>query len=124
MLGHTPSSLRFGVLNVRDAYGETVGSGAVRTIHKMGLPYAGRFAYNPVRLDADRLIRRVSATHPDVLFVAAYLDDGIGDPTGDGCTRSPARREHRHVLELLHARVREPPRRQSRRAVRFRQARR
>jgi branched-chain amino acid transport system substrate-binding protein len=77
MLGRAPSSLRFGVLNVRDAYGETVGSGAVRTIRSMGLPYAGRFAYDPNRFDADRLIHRVARAHPDVLFVAAYLDDGI-----------------------------------------------
>ena len=77
MLGRPASSLRFGVLNVADAYGRTVGSGAVRTIRSMGLPYAGRFSYDPNRFNADSLIKRVATARPDVLFVAAYLDDGV-----------------------------------------------
>jgi branched-chain amino acid transport system substrate-binding protein len=77
MLRRSPSSLRFGVVNVDDVYGTTVGDGAVTEIHELGLPFAGRASYDPRHLDADRVVGRIAATRPDVLFVAAYLDDGI-----------------------------------------------
>ncbi len=76
-LGHDPRTLRFGVIAVADAYGAAVGGGAVRKIHAMHLPYAGTFTYDPNRFDATALVRRVAETRPDVLFVAAYLDDGV-----------------------------------------------
>ncbi len=76
-LGHDPGALRFAVVAVDDAYGTTVGDGAVAEIHDLHLPYAGRFTYDPNRFDADALVRRIARTKPDVLFVAAYLEDGI-----------------------------------------------
>jgi ABC-type branched-subunit amino acid transport system substrate-binding protein len=76
-LGHTASALRFGVVAVDDAYGATVGRGAIREIRALDLPYAGRFTYDPSRFDADAVIQKVARSKPDVLFVAAYLRDGI-----------------------------------------------
>jgi branched-chain amino acid transport system substrate-binding protein len=77
MLHRSPSSLRFGVVNVEDVYGTTVGMGAVHEIHALGLPFVGRTSYDANHLDADALVRRIAASRPDVLFVAAYLRDGI-----------------------------------------------
>jgi branched-chain amino acid transport system substrate-binding protein len=77
MLGQPASTLRFGVVSVDDAYGATVASGAIDEIHALHLPFAGQFNYNANRFDAHVLIHRVARSHPDVLFVAAYLRDGI-----------------------------------------------
>jgi branched-chain amino acid transport system substrate-binding protein len=75
---HRPAaSLRFAVANVDDVYGSAVARGAVQEIHALGLPFAGRFAYDALHLDADAVVRRIAATHPDVLFVSAYVEDGI-----------------------------------------------
>jgi len=76
-LGRDPSSLRFGVVAVDDAYGATVGDGAVAEIHASNLPFAGRVTYDPNHLDAGAIVRQIARTKPDVLFVAAYLNDGI-----------------------------------------------
>jgi branched-chain amino acid transport system substrate-binding protein len=76
-LGRASSSLRFGVVAVDDAYGDAVGDGAITEIRREGLPYAGSFTYDPNRFDADALMGRIARSRPDVLFVAAYLDDGI-----------------------------------------------
>ena len=43
----------------------------------MGLPFAGRFGYDALHLKATEVIRRIAAVRPDVLFVSAYLQDGI-----------------------------------------------
>jgi len=76
-LGHDARTLRFGVIAVDDAYGSAVGGGAVDEIHAMHLPYAGTFTYDPNHFDATALVHRVARAKPDVLFVAAYLEDGI-----------------------------------------------
>jgi branched-chain amino acid transport system substrate-binding protein len=76
-LGHDPSTLRFGVVSVDDAYGEAVGDGAIEEIRAEGLPYSGRSTYDPNRFDPTALVRQIARTEPDVLFVAAYLEDGI-----------------------------------------------
>jgi branched-chain amino acid transport system substrate-binding protein len=77
MLQRSAASLRFGVVSVDDVYGRSVGAGAVREIRALGLRFAGRVVYDPRHLDADALVRRIAPSRPDVLFVAAYLDDGI-----------------------------------------------
>jgi len=77
MLRRSAASLRFGVVSVDDVYGRSVGDGAVQEIRALGLPYAGRVSYDPAHLDATRLVRGLARSRPDVLFVAAYLDDGI-----------------------------------------------
>jgi branched-chain amino acid transport system substrate-binding protein len=62
---------------VDDVYGRSVGDGAVDRIRSLGLPFAGRVVYDPLHADATALVRRIAVSRPDVLFVAAYLDDGI-----------------------------------------------
>ena len=69
--------LRYGVVHVDDAYGTAVGQGATDEIAARGLPSAGTFAYDASHADFDALARRVQAAGVDVLFVAAYLDDGV-----------------------------------------------
>ena len=77
MLHRPATTLRFGVVSVDDVYGRSVGGGAVREIRALGLRFAGRVAYDPRHLDAGALVSRIAPSRPDVLFVAAYLHDGI-----------------------------------------------
>jgi branched-chain amino acid transport system substrate-binding protein len=72
-----PATLRYAVAYVDDAYGRAVGLGAVDEIKSSGQQLAGAFPYDASTLDAPSLVRAIAAVHPDVLFVSAYLDDGI-----------------------------------------------
>jgi ABC-type branched-subunit amino acid transport system substrate-binding protein len=72
--------LRYAVAYVDDAYGRAVGQGAVREVERGGGVMAGAFPYDVHHLDpaaAADLVQRIGAARPDVLFVSAYLDDGI-----------------------------------------------
>ncbi|MEW6155137.1 MAG: ABC transporter substrate-binding protein [Actinomycetota bacterium] len=69
--------LRYAVAYVDDAYGRAVGLGAVDEIEASGQQLVGTFPYRIAGLDAAAVIRDVAAAKPDVLFVSAYLDDGI-----------------------------------------------
>ena len=73
----TSGPLRYAVAYVDDAYGRSVGLGAAEEAHASGQQLVGTFPYSVRGLDAEELIRSVAATRPDVLFVSAYLDDGI-----------------------------------------------
>lgn len=77
MLRRSPRSLRFAVANVDDVYGSAVADGAIARIRSLGLPFVGRFVYDAAHLDARAVIRRIAKVHPDVLFVSAYVRDGI-----------------------------------------------
>jgi branched-chain amino acid transport system substrate-binding protein len=72
-----PSKLRVAVVNVNDQYGSSVAAGAVARVKSLGMPLTGQFPYDPRTVDAAALMHRVAATNPDVLFVSAYLDDGV-----------------------------------------------
>jgi branched-chain amino acid transport system substrate-binding protein len=72
------SSFRYAIANVNDIYGRSVAGGAEREIHRLHLPFAGRFEYNPLRPHFARLIRGLKKSRPDILFVSAYIDDGVG----------------------------------------------
>ena len=76
MLGGS-GGLRYAVAYVDDAYGRSVGLGAVDEIEASGQVLAGTFPYDVHRLDAAAVVRAVAESQPDVLFVSAYLDDGI-----------------------------------------------
>src|SRR5207302_4021380 len=41
------------------------------------LPLVGRFGYSLQSFDPDALAKELLAVHPDVLFVSAYVDDGV-----------------------------------------------
>lgn len=68
---------RYAVAYIDDAYGRAVGLGAVDEVTASGAELAGAFPYDVNALDAGDLVARMAATRPDVLFVSAYLDDGI-----------------------------------------------
>lgn len=72
-----PSSMRYAVAYVNDPYGRSVGTGAIDAIRSKGLQFAGSVDYDAHALDADAVARRIAATKPDVLFVSAYVDDGV-----------------------------------------------
>jgi branched-chain amino acid transport system substrate-binding protein len=69
--------MRYAVAYVDDAYGRSVGLGAAEEAHANGGQLVGTFPYSVRDLDAEALVRSIAATRPDVLFVSAYLDDGI-----------------------------------------------
>ncbi len=77
MLHRSASTLRFAVANVDDTYGSAVAAGAVAQIHALGVPFAGQVPYDAVRLDATAVVQAIARAKPDVLFVAAYLADGV-----------------------------------------------
>jgi ABC-type branched-subunit amino acid transport system substrate-binding protein len=69
--------LWYAVAYVDDAYGRSVGQGAIDEIAGTGLTLAGTFPYRAQALDAASLVRSIAAVDPDVLFVSAYFDDGV-----------------------------------------------
>ncbi|HUR23950.1 MAG TPA: ABC transporter substrate-binding protein [Acidimicrobiales bacterium] len=73
----TTGPLRYAVAYVDDAYGRSVGLGAAEEAAASGQDLVGTFPYSARGLDAEALVREIAATKPDVLFVSAYLDDGI-----------------------------------------------
>ena len=77
MLHREASSLRFAVANVDDAYGRSVAQGALEEIGQRGLTLAGTFPYDPYETDLTKLARSIARSDPDVLFVSAYLEDGV-----------------------------------------------
>jgi branched-chain amino acid transport system substrate-binding protein len=72
--GHT---MRYAVANVNDIYGRSVAAGAIHEIRKIHLPYAGRFEYNPRQPHFTKLVRSLARARPDILFVSAYIKDGV-----------------------------------------------
>ena len=76
-LGRAPGSLRWAVVSVDDVYGEAVAEGALVELRRRGLPVVGELAYDPNHYDPKAAVRRIAALRPDVLFVVAYLEDGV-----------------------------------------------
>src|SRR2546429_257266 len=69
--------LRYAVAYVDDVYGRAVGSGALVELRAGGQALAGSFPYDAHAGDFAPLATRIAASRPDVLFVAAYLDDAV-----------------------------------------------
>ena len=72
-----PSSLRWGISFVDDVYGRSVADGARAELLDRGLPVAGRFGYDAADADMRTIARKIAAVRIDVLFVSAYLEDGV-----------------------------------------------
>ena len=72
-----PAELRYAVSFVDDAYGNSVAAGAEAELRARGLHDVGHFGYDFRTVDMAKLVRRIAAAKPDVLFVSAYLDDAI-----------------------------------------------
>lgn len=77
MLGTASTDLRFAVTNVEDAYGSEVARGAVEQVRSLGLDLTGQFPYDLRRPDFPGLVKRIADSGANVVFVAAYLEDGI-----------------------------------------------
>jgi branched-chain amino acid transport system substrate-binding protein len=75
--GVDAATLRFAVSYVDDVYGRSVARGALKEMRRRGLNLVGSFGYDPLHADMARVVRRVAHVHPDVLFVSAYVKDGI-----------------------------------------------
>ncbi|MDP9222825.1 MAG: ABC transporter substrate-binding protein [Actinomycetota bacterium] len=76
---HRPGNkFRYAVANVDDIYGRSVASGAMQEIRKRHLPFAGRFQYDPLHPHFHKLVKALRAARPDILFVSAYIKDGVG----------------------------------------------
>jgi len=69
--------LRVVVAHVEDAYGRAVGTGAVAEAERSGQVVADTIAYDSRTTDFGPIVARIAAARPDVLFVSAYLDDGV-----------------------------------------------
>ena len=76
-LGRPASSLRFAIAAVDDVYGHAVADGARAELRERGLRTAADVAYDPRRYDPSKVVRKLAAARPDVLFVVAYLEDGV-----------------------------------------------
>jgi ABC-type branched-subunit amino acid transport system substrate-binding protein len=74
---HASHALRYAVAYVDDPYGREVADGATAEIHARDLHDVGSFAYDASTVDFAALARRIGAVHPDVLYVSAYIADGI-----------------------------------------------
>ena len=74
-LGTRP--LRYAVAYVDDPYGRAVGGGAIDEIRERRLLMAAAIGYDAHSTDFAQLARRITSVRPDVLFVAAYVDDGV-----------------------------------------------
>ena len=76
-LGRPASSLRFAIAAVDDVYGHAVADGARAELRDRGLEVSADVAYDPRRYDPAKVVAEVAAARPDVLFVVAYLEDGV-----------------------------------------------
>jgi branched-chain amino acid transport system substrate-binding protein len=76
-LHRDPAKLRYAVAAVDDQFGSAVAQGALEELRAHGYRVAGSLRYDPRRYDKVSLVRQIAATRPDVLFVVAYLDDGV-----------------------------------------------
>jgi branched-chain amino acid transport system substrate-binding protein len=76
-LRRDPATLRYTVAAVDDQFGAAVSRGALDELRARGYRVAGSLRYDPRRYDKVQVVRQIAATRPDVLFVVAYLDDGV-----------------------------------------------
>ncbi len=77
MLHRSTSSLRFAVAYADDVYGSEVARGAMQRLNHLHLRLVSNLSYDPRHLSAAGLVHRVARARPDVVFVSAYLDDGV-----------------------------------------------
>ncbi len=76
-LHRDPGSLRYAIAFVDDVYGRSVRGGAEAQMHALGLRSVGSFGYDYTTVNMARLVGKIKAAKPDVLFVSAYLADAI-----------------------------------------------
>ena len=72
-----PSTLRYAVTLVDDAYGRAVAQGAIDELAARDYHVVGTFGYDPRAVNMHAFVRDLAASRPDVVFVSAYLHDAI-----------------------------------------------
>src|SRR5829696_6267206 len=70
-------AIRFAAAAVDDVYGTAVADGARAELGDRGLKAVADVAYDPRRYDPAKVVAKIAAARPDVLFVVAYLQDGV-----------------------------------------------
>lgn len=75
--GVPPAEVRVVIVAVADVYGRAVADGEVARAAEHGINVVDRIDYDPHRLDADALARRLGDDRPDYLWDVSYIDDGI-----------------------------------------------
>ena len=69
--------LRYTVAYVDDPYGRAVGLAAIDEIKRSGLTLAGVLPYDFRTANYTEMAAQIGATNPDILYVSAYLADGV-----------------------------------------------
>jgi branched-chain amino acid transport system substrate-binding protein len=73
----TPSKLRTVVVYVNDVYGSSVGKAMADQARAQGFNIRGVLTYDPYHMNMPALIGRMKLLRPDVVLVAAYVQDAI-----------------------------------------------
>ena len=72
-----PAPLRYAIAYVDDVYGRAVADGARQEMETSHQQLVANFPYPQTMSDFSGLARQIGAAHVDVLFVTAYIDDGV-----------------------------------------------
>jgi branched-chain amino acid transport system substrate-binding protein len=75
--GMDKAAARVVILYEDDVYGQSVASGATAEARDRGLAIADTIAYSASDVRPEALVQKVAAAHPDFLWDASYLNDGI-----------------------------------------------
>jgi branched-chain amino acid transport system substrate-binding protein len=76
-LGKPAGQLRVSVVQVDDAYGQSVAAAAMSKAQQLGFAVAGPVTYVAWHPDWTRVFSSVTATQPDILVLASHVPDGI-----------------------------------------------
>jgi branched-chain amino acid transport system substrate-binding protein len=69
--------LRVAVVYINDVYGASVGRAQVAETHRLGMKLVGVFRYQEPGANMAQIVADVKRSRPNVVLVAAYLQDGI-----------------------------------------------
>jgi branched-chain amino acid transport system substrate-binding protein len=89
-----PAQVRTAILYVNDAYGSSVGQAMTAEARSQGLDVTGVLTYDPYHVNMARLVSRLKAMRPDVVLVAAYVQDAIA-------FRLQTLRQHLHAAAMI-----------------------
>jgi branched-chain amino acid transport system substrate-binding protein len=76
-LGRQKQDLRVVIVNEDDSYGASVAAGVNAEAHALGFQVAAAIHYNAYDPNWSAVLGRVKQVHPDVLFLASYIPDGV-----------------------------------------------
>ncbi len=73
----SPDQARVAVVYEGDVYGASVAAGALAEAQADGMPVVAQIRYDAGNVDPAAIAGQLAATHPDFLWDASYLSDGI-----------------------------------------------